>query len=416
MSLDHKNLRFNTKAIHGRIVKEDVQHSIKYPIYAGVAYYFESAEDIEGAFTGRKPAHTYTRITNPTVEAFEQKMTLLEDGLVSIGVSSGMAAITNVTLALLKSGENIVSANSLFGGTYSLLDKTLRPVGIETRFVDIDDLSSVNNAIDENTRILFFETITNPKMNVPDIEKLVRIAHEKNVVVMVDNTITSPHLLQAKRYNIDISIHSTTKFISGGASSVGGVIVDLGTFDWTKIPALERFHKFGQMALLARLRKEVYRDLGSCLAPQAAHLQSLGLETLSLRVDKCCSNALAMAQFLKELPQVKSVNYPGLSDSPYNELAKNQFGDKYGSILTFELEDKATCFRFENKLQLIKRATNLGDNTTLIIHPASTIFAEYAPEARIDMGVTEGLLRLSVGIEDVEDLKDDILQALDKEK
>jgi len=403
---------FNTNAIHGKIVKEDVQHAIKYPIYAGVAYSFDSAEDIEGAFTGRKPAHTYSRITNPTVEAFEQKMTLLENGLVSIGVASGMAAITNVIIALLREGDNIVAADSLFGGTVSLFDKTLRPLGLDTRFVDIDNPDQVKQAIDERTRLLFFETITNPKMNVPDIEALVKIAHEKDVVVVVDNTITSPYLFQPKDYNVDISIHSSTKFISGGASSVGGVIVDLGTFDWKKIPALERFHKLGPMALFARLRKEVYRDLGSCLSPQAAHLQSLGLETLSLRVDKCCDNALQMAQFLKGLPQVKSVNYPGLPESQYHELAKTQFNNQFGAILTFELKDKQKCFEFENTLQLIKRATNLGDNTTLIIHPASTIFAEYTEEDRKEMGVTEGLIRLSVGLEDVEDLQKDIKQAL----
>lgn len=406
------NRGFNTNAIHGKILKEDVQHAIKYPVYEGVAYYFESAEDIEGAFTGKKPAHTYSRITNPTVEAFEQKMTLLEDGKVSIAVSSGMAAITNVVLALVKAGENIVTADSLFGGTYSLFSKTLSPVGIETRFVDIDDLAQVEKAIDENTRILFFETITNPKMNVPDADALAKLAHKYNVVVVVDNTLTSPYLFSAKQHGVDIAIHSTTKFISGGASSVGGVICDLGTFDWSKVPALERFHKFGDMALVARFRKEVFRDLGSCLAPQAAHLQSLGLETLTLRMDKCCENALKIAKWLKTLPQVKSVNYPGLEESPFHDLAKKQFGDKYGSILTFELADKETCFKFENNLKLIKRATNLGDNTTLIIHPASTIFSEYTPEARTEMCVAEGLLRLSVGIEDVEDLQEDILQAL----
>lgn len=406
-------MEFETKALHGDILKKDRHHSIKYPIYAGVSFSFESAEDMEATFAFKKPAHAYSRISNPTVEAFERKVNLLEGGRGAIALASGMAAISNVFLNLLQQGENIVSASSLFGNTYSLFSNLINKFGIETRFIDIDDLDQVIQAIDDKTRVVFLETISNPKMNVPDISGIVEIAHSRGVVVIVDGTVTTPYLFDAKAFGIDVVVHSSTKLLSGGATSVGGVIIDLGTSTWSGFPSLENHKRKGEWAFLARLRTEVYRDLGACMAPHTAYLQSLGLETLALRVEKVCDNTLKVAKLLKENKKIKTVNYPGLSESPYHALAKKQFKNRFGGVLSFELADKQTCFTFLNKLKIIKRASNLGDNTSLVIHPASTIFREYTPEKKESMGVSEELIRLSVGIENFEDLKKDIQQALE---
>jgi len=402
---------FDTKCIHGEVQKEDVHRAIKYPVYAGVAYHFETAEDLEDAFAFRKPAHAYSRVTNPTVEAFERKMNLLENGLGTVAVASGMAAISNVFFNLVKQGENIVSTFSLFGNTYSFFKNTLKNFGIETRFVDINKPEQVRDAIDEKTRAVFFETISNPKMNVPDIASIVEVSRDKGVAVIVDSTVTTPYLFRGKELGVDVVIHSSTKLISGGATSVGGVIVDLGNNDWSGYPSLENYQKLGELAFLARLRKEVYRDLGACMAPQIAYLQSLGLETLSLRVEKVCDNTMKVAEYLKQHKKVRTVNYPGLPDSPFHDLAKKQFSNRYGGVLSFELKDKQTCFKFLNRLKIFRRSSNLGDNTSLAIHPASTLFQEYTPEEKESMEIRDGLIRLSVGIENVEDLIDDMIQA-----
>ena len=415
-----EKLGFDTRAVHGDVLKEDIHRAIRYPIYAGVAFHFESAEDLEDAFAFRLPVHAYSRVTNPTVEAFERKMNGLENGRAAVATASGMAAISNVFFNLLTQGENIVSANSLFGNTYSFFKKTLMNFGIETRFVDIDDLDQVRDAIDKKTRALFLETISNPKMNVPDITKITEIVREKSkdldhgIAVIVDGTVTTPYLFNGKAFGVDLVIHSSTKLISGGATSVGGVIVDLGNCDWSGFPSLKDYRKLGEYAFLARLRKEVYRDLGACMSPQTAFLQSLGLETLSLRVERVCKNTLALAGFLNQHDKVLRVNYPGLPDSPFHALAKKQFNGRFGGVLSFELADKTTCFTFLNDLRIIRRASNLGDNTTLIIHPASTLFQEYSLEEKKTMNVSEGLIRLSVGIEDIDDLIGDIEKALTK--
>ncbi len=406
-------LGFNTRAIHCDVSKNDVHGAIKYPIYAGVAFHFKSAEDLEDAFAYRKPAHAYSRVTNPTVELFEHKMNSLENGRGALAVASGMAAISNVFLNLVRRGENVVSTHSLFGNTYSFFKNTLKNFGIETRFVDIHDFSQVRDAIDRKTRTVFLETISNPSMSVPDIGEIAEISHKKGVAVVVDGTVTTPYLFKGKDFGVDVVVHSSTKLISGGATSIGGVIVDLGNCTWAGYPSLENYKKMGGLAFLVRLRKELYRDIGACMAPQAAYLQSLGLETLSLRVDKVCRNTQKIAEYLAENSKIKSVNYPGLADSPFHHLAQKQFNRRSGGVLSFELTDKPTCFRFLNQLKIIKRATNLGDNTSLILHPASTIFHEYTLSEKELMGVTEGLIRLSVGIEDIEDLIGDIQQALD---
>ncbi|MDA3916533.1 MAG: aminotransferase class I/II-fold pyridoxal phosphate-dependent enzyme [Deltaproteobacteria bacterium] len=415
-----ENLQFETKALHGRGLQKDIHNSIRFPVYAGVAFGFESAQDMEDAFLHRKPSHAYSRITNPSVELFEQTLTQLENGFGSIALSSGMAAITNALLALLNKGDNIIASKYLFGNTLSLIKETFKGFGIQSRLVDVNNETQLENAIDERSRVVFCETITNPQMNVSDFSLISKIAQKHNLVLVVDNTVTTPYLFNAKEHGVNVVVHSTTKYISGGATSVGGVIIDLGNYDWTQNPALKKYHNHGQFAFLGRLRKEVYRNFGSCMSPQTAYLQTLGLETLSLRISKSCDNALFIAQCLEKNPKINSVNYPGLESSGFYHLAKTQFNNvsskKFasGGVISFELESRDAAFNFINRLCLIKRATNINDNKSLIIHPASTIFSDFTSTDKEEMGVTDKLVRLSVGIEDVKDLMDDINQAISK--
>jgi O-acetylhomoserine (thiol)-lyase len=407
------NTGFETRALHGNGVHRDDRNGIRFPVYSGVAFDFASAEDMESAFTYRKPAHSYSRITNPTVEHLEGKLTLLEAAFGTIALSSGMAAITNTVLCLLRRGENLIASKFLFGNTYSLLNTTIAALGIETRFVDLNDPEAIRSAIDGQTRLILTETIANPQMVVPDFSALADIAADHNLILAVDGTVTTPFLFKAKEFGVHIVVHSTTKFISGGATSVGGAIVDLGVFDWGKCPALADYHKFGKSAFLARLRMEVYRNFGSCLAPQSAYLQILGLETLALRVRASCENCLQIARYLAGRKEIETVNYPGLEDSPGYAAARKYFAGYFGGVLSFEVADREMAFRFINRLRLIRRATNINDNKTLIIHPASTIYADYTAAQRTAMTISDKMIRLSVGIESIRDLIDDIDQALE---
>jgi O-acetylhomoserine (thiol)-lyase len=401
---------FTTKAVHGQPVKPDTHGTLRTPVYDNVTFEHESAEDMQAAFQGRRAAHSYSRISNPTVEDFEQRVQLLCDALGVIAVSSGMAAISNVMLALCEAGTNVVTTRSLFGNTYSLFESTLRPWGLDIKYVDLSDAGAVAAAIDENTRAVFLETITNPQLQVVDIKAVAEVAHAHNVPLVVDGTVTSPYLFRAKEHGADLEVMASTKYISGGGTSVGGLIIDYGTFNWRHNSKIAPWvAKYKAHALLVWLRSEVYRNLGSCLAPHNAYLQALGLETLSLRARRSCENTLAIAQHLEsQSGKVRRVNYPGLPSSPYHEIAKRQFPNGYGGILTFELASKEQCFEFMNRLRLIRRATNINDNKTLTIHPASTIFCEYSPVEREEMQVSESMLRLSVGIEDVDDIIEDL--------
>lgn len=403
---------FTTTAIHQVAAEPDAHRALQFPIYAGVAYDFETAEAMADTFSGRRAAYSYSRIANPTVEAFERKITALEGGLSTVAVSSGMAAISTALLNLVTAGDNIIAASSLFGGSHSLFGNVLRPLGIEVRYVDIQDLEAVESAVDERTRALFLETISNPCTIVPDFAGISLIARKHHVVVIADSTVTTPYLFQARQFGVNIVVHSTTKYISGGATSLGGAIVDLGNFDWRVVPSLKGYHRFNEMAFIARLRREVYRELGSCLSPHDAYLQSLGLETLALRMDKVCQNAQAVAEFLETHGSVTSVNYSGLASSPFHELAKRQFNGKGGGVLSFELSDNAACFSFLNNLALIRRASNLGDNKTLALHPASTLYTGFDQDELDAFGVNTRLIRLSLGIEDTDDIIADIRQAL----
>lgn len=401
---------FSTYAIHGsRPQQKDLHGALRTPVYDSVAFEHESAEDLSQIFSGRKPAHAYSRITNPTVEEFENRIKLLSNAAAVIAVSSGMAAISNILLALAGSGTNIVASRHLFGNTLSLIERTLKPWGLEARYVSMSDPLEVQAAIDDNTRAVFLETVTNPQLEVADIKTIAGITSQKGVPLIVDNTVTTPYLFRTKDFGVNIEVISSTKYISGGATSVGGLIIDNGNFDWRQAPRLEDWaRKMGPMALLGSLRREVYRNIGSCLAPHHAYLQSLGLETMSLRIEKSCANAFAIARFLQKHKKIAAVNYPGLRDSRYHEVAAQQFANRFGGLLTFDLQSRDACFAFINKLKLIRRASNVNDNKTLILHPASTIFCEYPEKQLEEMNIRQTMIRLSVGIEDVNDIIQDL--------
>ncbi|HEY4934122.1 MAG TPA: aminotransferase class V-fold PLP-dependent enzyme [Terriglobales bacterium] len=405
---------FTTKAIHGAPVKKDAHGTLRMPVYDSVAFEHETAENMQAAFEGRLPAHSYSRISNPTIEDYEQRVRLLANALGVIAVSSGMAAISNVILALAEAGTNIVTTRSLFGNTYSLFENTLRPWGLDINYVDLSNPDALATAIDENTRAVFLETITNPQLQVFDVEAVAKVVHAHNVPVIVDGTVTTPYLFRARDFGADLEVVASTKYISGGATSVGGLIFDYGTFNWRRNPKVAPWvAKFGANALLVWMRADVYRNLGSCLSPHNAYLQTLGLETLSLRAQRSCENALAVAQYLERgHERIRSVNYPGLTSSPYHSIAKRQFPHGFGGILTFTLGSKTECFALMDRLRLIRRATNINDNKSLILHPASTIYCEYSPVEKEEMQVSESMLRLSVGIEDVDDIIEDLQAGL----
>jgi O-acetylhomoserine (thiol)-lyase len=392
-----------------------VNRALHQPIYSNSAFDFESAEQMELAFQGRLPVHAYSRISNPTVENLELRIKQITGALNVTALSSGMAAISNVILLLASSGKNIVVSNHLFGNTYVFFESTIRDYGIEARFCDLTDPEKVKASIDHNTVAVFVETITNPQLEVVDLLKLAEISHQHQVPLVADSTLTPPNVFRAKDFGVDIEVISSTKIMSGGATSIGGLIVDYGTFDWSKSEKLAPLAKrFGPFAFNYKLRREIFRNLGACMSPFAAYLQSLGLETLQLRFEKAAENCKALAAFLAVQPRVKSVNYPGIEGSEYYEISKKQFGQFPGAMLTFEFASRELCFAFINQLVLIKRATNIYDNKTLILHPASTIYCDFDRDKREGMGVSDLCIRLSLGIEDIEDLKNDIIQALSK--
>ncbi|MBU0571513.1 MAG: PLP-dependent transferase [Candidatus Omnitrophica bacterium] len=409
-----KNLKFITKILHNKFLREDPYGSMHMPVYDNVAFEFKTAEELEQAFLGKNPGHMYSRITNPTVEHLEQRIRAVTDAAGVIALSSGMAAITNAILAIAGSGDNIVTSKHLFGNTYSLFEKTLKSWGLEARYTDLTQPDLVKGLVDDKTKAIFFETITNPQLEVVSIKVLSKLALERGILLIADTTLTPPYVFNSGEFGVDIEILSSTKYMSGGATSVGGIIIDNGKYDWRKNSKLkDDAKKYGPSTFINKLRSEVYRNLGSCLSPHNAFLQSVGLETLPLRVDTSCVNVQKIAEFLEKCPRVKSVNYPGLKSSKYYKIAKEQFGDKTGSLLTFDLRSKEECFTFMDKLRLIRRATNLQDNRTLILHPASTIFCEYSDDLKREMGVRETMIRLSAGIEDARDLIFDIKGALE---
>ncbi|QJA05406.1 O-acetylhomoserine aminocarboxypropyltransferase/cysteine synthase [Thermosulfurimonas marina] len=416
-----KNWRFHTRVIHEGLRPEDWEGATLPPIYQTASHRHPTAESLSAAFGGQSADHIYLRLSNPTNRFLEEKLAALEGGAGAILTSSGMAAIANACLALLRPGDEFVAGNSLFMSTYVLFANIFPKYGITARFVEPTDLEALKAALSPRTRFIFVETIGNPKMDVPDLAALAEIAHENGLPLIVDNTLATPYLCRPIELGADIVIHSTTKYLSGHGCATGGVIIDSGRFDWTQSRFAEDFKPFvdrrGPLAYLDKVWREYHINFGTTQAPFHAYLTALGLDTLALRMERHCENALKVAQFLSEQPEVQWVRYPGLPDHPHREVAERQFqGKGFGGLLTFGLKDQETCFRFIRNLRLVYHLANLGDCKTLIIHPYSSQYLAFPEDLKRSLSITPDLLRLSVGLEDVEDICEDLRQALDKVK
>lgn len=404
---------FTTLALNVPFAKDDPHNSLQMPLYESVAFEFDSAEQIEANFKGEYAAHVYSRSSSPTVEYFEQKLKALTKSREVLALSSGMAAVSNTIMAIANAGENIISGHQLFGHTYALFSQTLPGFGVETRFSDLKKKEEIEKLIDENTRAIFFETVTNPQLEIADIEMLAEIARKYDLLLIADSTLTPPNTFDASKWGVNIEVISTTKYISGGATAFGGAIIDHGNFNWNKNLNFSAYtEKFGDNAFIAKLRKNIYRNTGGSMAPQTARFMINGLDILELRVEKCYQNCLALGAFFQSHPKIKAIEYPGLKSSNQYHLAEKYYSGVPGTIMSFDLESKEACFSFMNRLGIIRRATNLNDNKTLIIHPYSTIYAEFSEAERSEAGIRDTMLRLSVGIENVEDLIADIGRAL----
>lgn len=407
---------FNTGLLHGTNEKYP-QGATQVPIYQSSAFRHDSAEDLEKIFDNKKTGFSYTRINNPTVESFEKRVTMLEDGIGSVACASGMAALTNAFLNILQAGDEIVAACGLYGGTVELFDD-LKPFGISVKYVKENKPEAFEAEITEKTRIVFAETIGNPKLDVTDIQAVAEVAHKYDVPLIVDNTVATPYLIQPLKLGADIVVHSSSKYINGSSDAISGILVCGKGLKWDpdRYPGLAPYRKFGPFAYIAKLRNGLFRNTGACLAPQNAFLNNLGLETLGLRMQRQCDNALELARFLQGLGGDIEVNYPGLEESPYHEIAEKQFKNGYGAIVTVRTGSKEKAFSIINSLKIPLIISNIGDTKTLVIHPESTIAAHISDEEKQQSGVFEDLIRISVGIEDIEDLKEDFKQAIENNR
>ena len=407
-------MRFNTSLLHAGVQKETNGSTLP-PVYQTSAFEQTSATDLEKIFENKAPGFCYTRVGNPTVTAFENRITKLEGGIASIACASGMAALMNAFLNILRSGDEIVSSASLYGGTIDLFTD-LEAFGITTRYVENNNWEQIEGAINEHTRLVFAETIGNPCLDVTDIEKLAEIAHAHELPLIVDNTTSTPYLIQVLKHGADIVVNSSSKYINGSSNSISGILTDGGKFKWKKekYPGLADYLKFGPMAFIAKLRNGLFRNTGACLAPVNAYLNVIGLETLGLRMERQCSNAATLAKWIEETYPDVTVNYPGLESSPWHTIAKKQFENGYGAILTLRVGSKKQAFDFIDSLNIAYTLSNIGDTKTLVIHPGSTISLHSTEKQKEDAGVFEDLIRVSVGIEDIEDLKEDFAQAFVK--
>ena len=407
---------FNTGLLHGTNEKYP-QGATQVPIYQSSAFRHDSAEDLEKIFDNKKMGFSYTRINNPTVESFEKRVTMLEDGIGSVACASGMAALTNAFLNILQAGDEIVAACGLYGGTVELFDD-LKPFGISVKYVSENKPEAFEAEITEKTRLIFAETIGNPKLDVTDIQAVAEVAHKHDVPLIVDNTVATPYLIQPLKLGADIVVHSSSKYINGSSDAISGILVCGKGLKWDpdRYPGLAPYRKFGPFAYIAKLRNGLFRNTGACLAPQNAFLNNLGLETLGLRMQRQCDNALELARFLQGLGGDIEVNYPGLEKSPYHETAEKQFRNGYGAIVTVRTGSKEKAFSIINSLKIPLIISNIGDTKTLVIHPESTIAAHISDEEKRQSGVFEDLIRISVGIEDIEDLKEDFKQAIESNR
>lgn len=410
------NWKFETLVIHGAQTPDDWKSATLAPIYQTASHRFNTAEDLSDVFAGRKPGFIYQRLRNPTNQVLEKKMCLLEGGLDAVVTGSGMAAINDTLLAICGAGDEIVSGNSLFMSTFLLYNNVFKKLGITVKLVEAGDLAAWNAAVTPKTKALFVETIGNPKMDVPDVAKLAELAHANCAPLIVDNTLATPYLFRPFEHGADIVVHSTTKYLNGHGSAVGGVVIDSGRFDWPadKYPDFRIFkERKGKLACIDKIWREIHINFGTSQAPFHSYLTMLGLDTLALRMERHLSNAVKLAEFLKKHPKVKWVNFPGLPESPAHKTAQAQFrGKGFGALLTFGLENEQACFDLIRRLKLVYHLANLGDCKTLVIHPWSSQYVSFAEDARRANGITPELVRISVGIEAIEDIQEDFDQAL----
>lgn len=398
---------------HSPFKKPDAHKALQIPVYQTVAFEFDTAEEMEAAFTGKTADHCYSRISNPTVQFFEDRVKQVTGAYSVTAMNSGMAAISNALITLARSGSNIVTSTHLFGNTWSFLKSTLAEFGVETRFCDLTNLDEISAYLDENTCALFLEIITNPQMEVADLKAISELTKKAGVPLVADTTIVPFCAWNAGGFGVDIEIVSSTKYISGGATGLGGLIIDYGRFNWENSPKLKSVAtQTGNGAFSSKLLKEIHRNLGAYMTPQAAYMQTLGMETLQVRYERMAWSCFELAEKISGIDGIVSVNYTGLPSNPFYEISCRQFGPLPGAMLTFDLESRERCYSFMNKLKLIKRATNLFDNKSLAIHPASTIFGNFSEEVRRSMDVRQETIRLSVGLEDPEELLKDIEDSL----
>lgn len=420
-----KQLSFETIQLHGGQEIDAVTKSRAVPLYQTTSYVFEDTQDAADLFGLKKFGNIYTRIMNPTTDVFEKRVTLLEGGVGAVATASGMAAITYAILNIAGSGDEIVSASTIYGGTYSLFENTFPNFGIKVNFVDPENVENFQSAITEKTKAVFIETIGNPGINICDIEAIADIAHKNGVPLIIDNTFATPYLCRPFEFGADIVVHSATKYIGGHGTSIGGIVVDSGKFDWNngKFPklvepdksynGLSYYEAFKEAAYILRLRTALLRDTGACISPFNSFQLLIGLETLSLRVERHVANAKKLAEYLSNHPKVEWVNYPGLADSKYKTLAEKYLPKGAGAIFTFGVKGGLESgVKFINSLEIFSLLANVGDAKSLVIHPASTTHQQLDEESQRKAGVNPELIRVSVGIEGIDDLINDIENAL----
>ncbi|MCR5122449.1 MAG: aminotransferase class V-fold PLP-dependent enzyme [Ruminococcus sp.] len=409
-------MKFNTSLLHTVKPDKNSRGETLPPVYQVSAFAYDSAEQLEKVFNNKAAGYSYTRVGNPTVDAFEKRVAALEGGIGAVACSSGMAAISTTLMNILQAGDEVIVSSGLFGGTIELFED-LSAFGITAKFLDTVTYETVCAAMTERTKAVFTELIGNPKLDVADIAGLAKACHENGIPLIVDSTTATPYLVNPLKLGADIVIHSSSKYINGGGNSISGIIVDGGSFKWGggNFPQFGDFAKFGIFAFISKLRNRIWRNTGCCISPFNAYMNIVGLETLGLRMERCCENALKLAEFFEQTEGV-TVGYPALKSSPYYGLSQTELSGKGGAIVTIRAGSREKAFALMNSLKYASIATNIGDLRTLVIHPASTIYTHSTEQQRLSAGVYDDSIRISVGIEDADDLIEDFAQAIEKTK
>lgn len=424
--MSNKNYKFETLQLHVGQEEADIASGARaVPIYQTTSYVFKNSDEAEARFALKDAGNIYGRLTNSTQDVFEKRIAALEGGVAALATASGAAAIDYTIRSLAIAGDHVVASNTIYGGTYNLLEHTLPDYGITTTFVDPDDISNFENAIQENTKLLYIETLGNPNSNVADIEEIAKVAHKHKIPLVVDNTFATPYLVRPIEYGADIVVHSATKFIGGHGTAIGGVIVDSGKFDWIgsgKFPSLVEpnpsYHgvsfakDVGAAAFVTKIRAILLRDTGATISPFHAFLFLQGLETLSLRVERHTENALKVVEYLNNHPQVEKVNHPSLASGEQKRLYDKYFPNGGGSIFTFEIKgDDTTAKKFIDHLEIFSLLANVADVKSLVIHPASTTHSQLSDEEKLEQGIRPNTIRLSIGTEHIDDIISDLDEA-----